>query len=209
MHDEVFGSEGSSLALDSIDHPHVSYHAANELRTAIKSCNQWITATVDSKLLSGDYVGLYNTIALDSHDRPHISYALYSTNISPPFPNDLKYPWQTQTGWKFALPDTTGEVGFFSSLDIDSEDYPRISYYASDTQALKCARWDGDDWMVEIVDAPVNLDGYTSLAVDQEDIIHLAYCDGFSSEIKYAQRVILDNFFYFPIIYVQFNSTIP
>jgi hypothetical protein len=206
--DQVFGSGGISLGLDSMDHPHVSYHAANELRSAVLSGTHWLTATVDSKMLSGDYVGMYNSIALDSHDRPHISYALYGQNLSPPFPNDLKYAWQTQTGWHFALPDTAGEVGFFSSLDLDSQDYPRISYYASDTQSLKYARWDGADWIIEIVDAPVNIEGYTSLAVDQMDVTHLAYCDGASSEIKYAHRVILDHLVYFPITYVQFDSPI-
>lgn len=203
--EEVFGYGGISLALDSLDHPHVSYHTLGELRTAVISGTQWLTATVDSKMLSGDYVGLYNSITLDRQDRAHISYALYGQNFSPPFPNDLKYAQQTQTGWEFALPDTTGEVGFFSSIDLDSQDYPHISYYADDTQTLKYAHWDGADWIVEIVDTPVIMDGYTSLIVDQDDTTHIAYCDGSSSEIKYAHRLTLDYFYYFPTSYGQYD----
>lgn len=203
--DDVFTSGGISIAIDSSDQPHVSYHAAGALQTAVISATQWLTETVDARPMGGDYVGLYNSIALDSSDNAHISYALYGVNFSPPFPNDLAYAWQTPTGWDFSLPDTIGEVGFFSSLALDSQDFAHISYYGSDTNMLKYASWDGSDWTIEIVDAPVITDGYTSLSLDQDDLAHVAYCDESSAEIKVARRVIFDHFAFFPIMNVQLD----
>ena len=58
----------NSLALDSNDNPHISYHT-NCLKYAHHDGEKWYIMTVDSGT-----VGMYNSLALDSNDNPHISY---------------------------------------------------------------------------------------------------------------------------------------
>jgi len=70
----------SSLALDSNDKVHISYHDYGEatdtgftkedLKYATNSSGSWQTFVIDS---AGD-VGSYTSIALDSNDKVHISY---------------------------------------------------------------------------------------------------------------------------------------
>jgi len=77
----VFG-QYTSIAIDSTDHPHVSYCGANTLQYGSKSDQGWSTETLDSNGSTGKYTG----IALDSKDKAHIVY--YSATAM-----DVKYVW--------------------------------------------------------------------------------------------------------------------
>jgi len=61
----------------------------------------------------------------DSGDRPHISY-LDETN------EDLKYARWNGTGWSIETVDSDGDVGEYTSIALDSSDYPHISYHYSE-----------------------------------------------------------------------------
>ncbi len=63
----------NSLALDSNNHPHISYYfeTPQDLKYAHWNGTSWQTETVDGSTGS---VGWYTSIVLDSADNPHISY---------------------------------------------------------------------------------------------------------------------------------------
>ena len=86
----------SSLALDSIDQPHVSYYDATngDLKYAFWDGAQWVIQTVDS---AGD-VGEWVSIGMDSADHPHIGYH-DGTN------GDLKYAHWNGTQWLIQVVD--------------------------------------------------------------------------------------------------------
>jgi len=76
------GANYMDMALDSSDHPHLSYFNANgaDLKYAVYDGTAWQTETLDQ---AGN-VGQYSSIALDSLDNPHISYFDETSN-------ELKY----------------------------------------------------------------------------------------------------------------------
>ena len=82
---------------------------------------------------------------MDSSQNPHISYASSGGN--------LKYASLQGSTWTTeVVDDSTSYVGQYSSLALDTNGYPHISYYDGDTSDLKYAYYDGSNWHVEVVD---------------------------------------------------------
>ena len=73
---EAIVGKWTSIALDSGDLPHISYHdeSLTLLKYAHYDGNEWNTVTVDGTAES-DHLGKGTSIALDSFDHPHISYS--------------------------------------------------------------------------------------------------------------------------------------
>lgn len=134
----------SSLALDSLDHPHISYFSYwnqacadlagvpigggpacdyflyGKLKYASYNGSVWSTRTVDDSTVS---VGLYSSLEIDVHGNPHISYMDWKNGF-------LRYA--TSSGgsyWLKSIPDRqNSDTGRFSSLALDSKGFPRIVY---------------------------------------------------------------------------------
>ena len=176
----------NSLALDSKDRAHIGYYdnAYEELRYLYYDGSKWQSEAVDS----GGDVGRYSDIALDRNDRPHISY--YDSENT-----NLKYAHFNGSEWQITTIDQPeGEagdmnVGMYSSIALDSEGRPYISYYNWTSTDLKCAHFDGDGWKIETVDSQGDVGKYTSIAIDSKDNPHIGYYDEISwnrGNIKYA-----------------------
>jgi hypothetical protein len=70
-------------------------------------------------------------------------------------------------------------VGRYTSIDLDSNEYPHISYTDLDNGCLKYARWNGSSWEVENVycnDTSQPITG-TSIQIDSNDHPHIAFGD--------------------------------
>ena len=203
---EILDSEGSagmytSIDLDSDDYPHISYaistlpYGIYNLRYARFDGSEWHIETVDT---AGD-VGYYTSIALDSNDRPHISYcdesgALYSEyntymhNYNYYMDRDLKYARFDGSEWHIEKVDSEEYVGRYSSIAIDSNDHPHISYYHDVTEFdLKYARFDGSEWQIEVVESGGWVGKWTSIAMDSDDYPHISYMDYNNYDLKYAR----------------------
>ena len=81
----------------------------------------------------------------------------------------------------------SGNVGRYTSLALDSSDYPHIGYFDIANQDLKYGYWDGADWQIETVDSAGSVGFYTSLALDSFDRVHISYL----GSLKYARGPIL------------------
>jgi len=154
----------NSLALDSNDHPHISYYDSTngDLKYARWTGSTWEIEVVDSE----GNVGLYTSLAIDSHDNPHISY-YDSTN------EDLKYAKKTASGWDIETVDNGDYTGLHTSIALDSNGYPHISYAGGG--ALSYASWTGSIWSIEIVDNSSGPEEDTSIALDADGNPHIAY----------------------------------
>ncbi|MCK4593788.1 T9SS type A sorting domain-containing protein [bacterium] len=169
----------TSLALDDSDYPHITYYdnTNDDLKYARWNGAEWLIETVDS---AGD-VGSFNSLALDSSNYPHISYheviGLTGTGY-------LKYARWDGAEWRIEIADSTGNAGVWTSLALDSNDYPHISCSGGDDSDLVYARWDGAEWQIEAVD---ETGYYTSLAQDSSDHPHISYYYESNRDLKYAR----------------------
>ena len=90
-----------------------------------------------------------------------------------------------QRDWEIETVDSAGDTGWCTSIALDSNNYPHISYGNSDNEALKYAKWNGATWEIETVDSPGF--GWTSIALDSDDYPHIAYHNQDSEYQKYAK----------------------
>jgi hypothetical protein len=72
--------------------------------------------------------------------------------------------------------DSSGNVGQHTSLAIDVEDHPRVSYYDATAGALKYAYLGASGWMSETVPGE-----YDSLALDSTGRPSVSYYEGTST----------------------------
>lgn len=127
---------------------------------------QWFYINVDAE--SGRD-GTPGCLDLDSLQYPHISYYAHNS-----FRRDLRYAYFDGVSWVYDTVDVTGDVGKFSSLELDTVG-ANISYCGNGD--LKFAYWDGSGWNIEVVDSGnVSNDNYTSLALDLANgLRHISY----------------------------------
>jgi hypothetical protein len=175
---DTLGGWDNSLALDSANHPHISYHDwhSGRLQYAHHDGVGWVTETVDS--IGKTAAELWSTsIAVDSSDRPHIAY--YD-----PHSSDLKYAHYDGTTWTTETVDSKGDVGLYTSLALDASDRPHISYLSAvydtgwsppENIELRYAHYDGTTWITETVDSSGYTGLHSSLALDASDWPHIAY----------------------------------
>ncbi|MCD6118785.1 PKD domain-containing protein, partial [bacterium] len=187
-HIEIVDGEGdvgseTSIALDSSGYPHVGYWDAinGDLKYAYLDVSGWNIETVDSK----GSVGLYTSIAVDSGGYPHVSYCSY--NLWPYILEDLKYAYMDASGWHIETVDSEGNVGEYTSIVLDSDGYPHVSYFGWSNCALKYAYMDESGWHIEILDSGLGINGgYSSIAVDSDGYPQVSYLDDANDDLKYA-----------------------
>lgn len=166
-----------AMALDSNDHPHISYWEvlSGDLKVASFDGTKWTITVVDSM----DSVGAFNSIAIDKLDHAHVSY--FDTTNS-----DLKYAHFNGTTWDIETVDSPGDMGRFGALAVDAMNHPHIAYLDFDNKDLKYATFDGTAWKIEAIDTPSSANA-TSIAMDKSGRPHILYYDAaFTNDVKYA-----------------------
>jgi hypothetical protein len=161
---EIIG-QYSSIAIESLDIPHISYYHSTStpayfLKHATNKTGTWVATTVDS---TGN-IGQHTSIAMDS-TKAYISY--YDVTNG-----DLKYASCAlstncdSTGeWTSSTVDSTGDVGQFTSIALDSSSNAHISYYDVTNGDLKYATNTSGIWATTTLD-----DGEASFEIPHLDI---------------------------------------
>ncbi len=173
----------TSIALDSIGYPHISYYSygGTRLKYAYWDGSDWDITTVDNEGFVGDYASM----ALDSFDHPHISYQEEIWEEVGGFWElvdiNLKYAFWDGSTWNISWVDTEEWAGSYTSIAIDSGDKPHISYGGA---GLRYAFWDGSAWDINPVYTYCSDD--TSIALDSLDNPHISFYDWLNDDLMYA-----------------------
>ena len=181
----------SSIAIDSSDKVHIGYYDFDReyLMHATNVTGTWVPEIVDNAGGRGEHLSL----ALDQSDKVHISYydrgtgdLWYATNSGPPPP-----PGST---WTKQLVDDTGDIGWYTSVAVDSGGKVHISYYDADNMKLKYATTNASGgWDTETVDSGGDIGWDTSLAVDGSGRVHISYYDATTDPPKKDLRYATGN----------------
>ncbi|WKZ81704.1 MAG: cell wall-binding repeat-containing protein [Acidimicrobiia bacterium] len=145
----------------------------------------WSTQEVDST----GTVGAYTSIALDAFGNPVISYH-DSTNTSLKLAH-CDDPACSGGGESIVTVDNTANLGYYTSLALDSSGYPVIAYYDATNTSLKLAHCNDPNCSsggesIVTVDNTANLGWYTSLVLDSSGNPVIAYHDVTSASLKLA-----------------------
>ncbi len=161
----------NSLRLDSSGYAHISYAGWNgtneDLKYAYQDANGWHFKVLDSSTI------IYGTsLALDGSHCAHISYL----DI-----NSANYAHQTSCQgdgtWQLEML-AASEIGFAStSIALDSSSYPHMSFITYDYH-LRYTFQDSTGWHTITPATTPNGSEFTSLSMENNGTIHIAYTDG-------------------------------
>ena len=93
----------------------------------------------------------------------------------------------TRSLWSIETVDSTRYAGMYTSIALDTNGYPHISYFYPKSGDLKYAKWTGSVWDIETVDSDGNVGYYTSIALDTNGYPHISYYDCTNENLKYAK----------------------
>ncbi|MAY13585.1 MAG: hypothetical protein CMB21_07310 [Euryarchaeota archaeon] len=161
------GDVGShaSLVLDKFENPHLSYYdATNEdLKYAYFDGSQWTNTSVDSE----GSVGTYTTIDVSTNINPHIAYR-DETNTN------LKYAYYNGSTWiNMTLDGNWGgvdNVGKYAALELDSGNWPHVSYYNETGGDLMYMYNDGTTWYKFTAYSINNVGLHSDIVLDSNDL---------------------------------------
>jgi hypothetical protein len=183
---------GASLALEPTRPytPHISYYwilNAQSLFHAYLSGSTWLSATWNYEPVepAGSKVGWSSSLALES-TYPYTPHISYRSRIGD---SDLRYAWLSGTVWLTRTVDSVGDVGKHTSLALDGNRKPHISYFDDTKNALKYAWLSGTTWFSQTVDnigEPPYDRGRSSLELDQSDVPYVSYYDATNDDLRLA-----------------------
>ena len=173
---------GSSIALDSSGRPAFTFCDDGDLLLIRNEPGQWVLDHIDGT--DGSYVGCFSSIEFDSQDNIHISYQDASQGAF-----NLKYAKKAGGPWSIQEVDSDGMTGKYTSLAVDGNNDPHISYMKTEGGDLKYAKNSGN-WNDEVVDddAEYVTGWHTSIEVDSGNRPHIAYYEVTNGKLMYTRN---------------------
>lgn len=177
----------TSLVLDAKGNAVVSYYDATKGDLKVLHC--WDEQCGDRTITSPDpataaNVGWYTSLELDTAGNPVISYYdLTAANLKLLSCLDPS----CRMGSVITSPDTNGSVGAFTSIALDADGDPVVSYHDAsngDLKVLHCGDRYCSTGVIRSPDTIGIVGRYTSLALDTDDKPVVSYYDVTNGDMK-------------------------
>ncbi len=182
------GDAYTSIALESNGRVHLTSYDIDtqQLTYASQNGSNWQIQSVDR----GGDPGRFSSLMLDAGGLPHIGHVDF--RFGQTVGAHVSYVNKDLSGWQTSDVEVVGFDGGFTSLGLDGNDVPFISYYSGwDDHDLRCATEDVSGWHIESVETGIDsfyFSKETSLRLDDNDYPHISYLSLYSSarDLKYA-----------------------
>jgi hypothetical protein len=180
------GGKHSTLMFDKAGNAHAVYwnEPLQEVRYVFwdHHLNKWFMMKVADHSLG------YCSMALDSHQRPHVVF----------LDGQLKYAHWDGTSWKAeAIHLGAKLIEYYTSIALDSEDHPMITYYeifsnssADAVLRLRSVKFTGQSWELNTVDRGLGSGKFNSMAIGKDGVPQIAYANVHdeTAGLRYARR---------------------
>ena len=181
----------ASFAVDTNARNNVVYYDGE--RGALK-CAGWLPSfwtTMVEVVDAGPpdaIVGRYSSLVLNDHQQLCVAYSHYQTNTYA-----TRFACHDAGHWDLHDIDTDGNVGNYTSLAIDSNGQHDLVYHDATRGALKYAGWISPFWSIdrETVETTTGLEDvgqYSSLALNEDGRLSVAYYDAFNRVPRFASH---------------------
>ena len=169
----------NAIVVDSNGHVHIVYiNGGNyKIMHAVNEGSGWNTAEVDS--CPGSYCWDAHMV-VDDNDELHVAYSSQGEK--------LVYQHFDGQDWNGGV--VTSSARFAPvGIAVDSNNLPHISYSQTGQwcgNGLRLASFDGSAWTTQSVDAGTNKGCDSSIVIDDNDHVYIAYQDRDNSKLKFA-----------------------
>jgi hypothetical protein len=183
-----------SLALDSAQHPHISYtdFAGGRLRYAHWDGANWKTEVLP---VNSQNVNYYQSIAISPDDRPTIAFYEYEGPKGTDIRIRLRAVMWNGKFWELRTIDSDQGSGKFNAMVSDPLGHLHLAYanVSAGTGGIRYAFWNGQSWDLEILEGERQNNGHgvgwsCNVAVDKNNLPHFTYVDETDRLVKYAVR---------------------
>jgi hypothetical protein len=178
--DQSGPAKSNTIKVDANGNLHVAYIADDGNRYPVKyafwdrKINKWFVMQVAESAATC-------SLTLDSKQRPHIAYVDFGSMSG----CGLKYVrWDGAAWQKQAIPLNSDIIAYFTSITLDPNDRPSISFYEyrgpkdSDIHIrMRHVMLAGKQWQVRTVDPEEGSGKFNCIAADSTGTLHLAYAN--------------------------------
>ncbi|MCH1616782.1 MAG: hypothetical protein L7R83_04660, partial [Candidatus Poseidonia sp.] len=169
----------NAIVVDSNGHLHVVYiNGGNyKIMHAEFDGSGWNTGEVDT--CAGSYCWDAHMV-IDDNDELHVAYSAQGEKLV-----YQHYDGQNWNGGVVSSYARFAPVG----IAVDSNNLPHISYSATGQwcgEGLRLASFDGSTWTTQSVDAGTNKGCDSSILIDENDHVYIAYQDRNGQKLKFA-----------------------
>ncbi len=174
------------LAIDLNDTPHINYHN----HTFEDQVHSYLNAStwVNDRIQNPGHDGWDNHIVIDANNHPRTS------SVDPAdFNGDgVEYAVFDGSNWQVeAIGSAKIEYANATSLAVDQQGAPHITYYNNVTRQLKYAKKIAGTWQITTIDSMGDAGRFSSLCLDAADIPHISYYQHLGDSagiVKYARK---------------------
>jgi hypothetical protein len=180
----------STLKVDKSGNVHIAYIVDDDYHTLKYAYRDSVTKRWFSMALSQG--ASFCDLALDSKQFPHISYADFGTTSGA----GLHHVYWDGSEWhNLRLPLNSDVVGYYTSIVLDTRDYPSISFYeyrgpkgTEISVRMRVVSWNGKYWEVLTIDGDNQSGKFNSMATDAQGNRYLAYANvsAITAGVRYA-----------------------